>query len=87
MNGIASTISRKYCRALKEEANSRLYFEELTSTAPQENLETWTLEIEEAETNRHENVESMDIMQSRVSKGVQYTKVHAYELCSICLLT
>ena len=65
---IATTISKKYQRAITEEAKVSEYFAVLTESCPAELIEEWTHKIEMAEANRQEDVTTMDYMKSMVQK-------------------
>lgn len=66
----ASTISKKYLRAVKEEDASHIYFEGISQAAPQELIPVWKAEIEKAETGRQRDPKIMDIYQVKVDKGL-----------------
>ncbi len=66
---IASTIVKKYERAVKEQAEISDYFEALTDACSPELIALWTREIGHAEAARQQNVKSMDYMNARVDKG------------------
>lgn len=67
---LASTISKKYKRAVIEQKESQDYFEELNKAAPQELIPVWTAQIEKAERDRANRPEAMDIMKNQVKKGL-----------------
>jgi len=64
----ATTIIKKYERAVKEQAEITKYFESLTESSPQHLLPVWTRDIEKAEASRQEDVTSMDYMNLNVEK-------------------
>jgi len=65
---IASTIIKKYERAIREQAEVSEYFIDLTAACPQHLIPVWTRDIEHAEATRHENVTSMDYMNANLKK-------------------
>ena len=64
----ATTITKKYDRAITEEAKVSEYFAMLTESCPPERIQEWTEKIEMAEANRQEDVTSMDYMKSIIQK-------------------
>ena len=64
----ASTILKKYERAVREQRQVSEYFAGITESCPQELLPVWTRDIEHAEARRQEDVKSMDYMNPRVEK-------------------
>lgn len=65
-----STLCKRLSRAIKEEEESRLYYQDLSSTAPENVLQVWRKEIRHAEKTRHEDPKAMQIMKNRLSKGM-----------------
>jgi Kyakuja-Dileera-Zisupton transposase len=68
----ADTVSKKYKRAVVEQAETKDYFDGLSAAAPRHHVEQWKKEIEKAENERQSNLKSMDIMKSRINKGVKF---------------
>lgn len=67
---IARTIIKKYNRAIANELESRVYFEDLSAVPTAEEIEIWDTEISEAEEKRTRQPEAMDVMASRIPKGL-----------------
>jgi len=67
---LASTIVKKYERALREQAEISVYFTDLTQSSPQHLIPVWTRDIEHAEATRQDNVKNMDYMNPKVEKRV-----------------
>jgi len=65
---IASTIIKKYERAVREQAEISEYFADFTAACPQHLIPVWTRDIEHAEVTRQENVKSMDYMNANLKK-------------------
>ena len=64
----ASTIIKKYERAVREQAEVSEYFTDFTAACPQHLIPVWTRDIEHAKVTRQENVTSMDYMNANVKK-------------------
>ena len=60
---------KKYQRAATESVESRLYFEDMTASAPAGMVSIWENEIWIAESNRNRNEKVMDIYQVRIKKA------------------
>jgi regulatory protein YycI of two-component signal transduction system YycFG len=73
---LASTIVRKYERALREQAEISEYFTDITQSSPQHLIPVWTCDIEHAEATRQENVKSMDYMNPKIEKRVYPLILH-----------
>ena len=56
-----TSIVKKYQRAATESVESRLYFEDMTASAPAGMVTIWENEIQTAEGNRNGNEKIMDI--------------------------
>ena len=65
---LASTIVRKYERALREQAEISEYFTDITQSSPQDLIAVWTRDIEHAEATRQDNVTNMDYMNPKIEK-------------------
>lgn len=72
-----STIIGKYERALRESHESEHYFAEIDMAAPQQHKLNWQDEIEHAESVRQANVDSMDVMLPRITRGPTLKEVEA----------
>jgi hypothetical protein len=70
LTAIARTIINKYNRAIAKELESRDYFEELSAVPTAKEIEIWDAEILEAENKRTNQPEAMDVMASRIPKGL-----------------
>ena len=64
-----TSIVKKYQRAATESVESRLYFEDMTASAPAGMVAIWEKEIQTAEGNRNGNEKIMDIYQVRIKKA------------------
>ena len=71
-----SVISR-YRRAVENVAEARLSFQMLTEAAPQESVDIWNAEIQEAEAARFTNPKAMDIMHSKIKTGQSLKQITA----------
>lgn len=65
----AATVIKKYRRALENEGNSRVYFEQLSETPTAEQMASWEAEILHAEARRTNEPSAMDVMATRIPKG------------------
>jgi len=66
---IARTIINKYNRAIKNELESRNYFDELSTVPTREQLTLWEKEISKAEEQRTNRPAAMDVMAPRIPRG------------------
>lgn len=66
---IAPTIIKKYNRALANESESRVYFEDLSTVPTAEEMQQWEAEISRAKIMRTRQPEAMDVMAPRIPKG------------------
>lgn len=66
---IARTIINKHNRAIKNNLESRDYFEELSTVPTPQQLALWEREISVAEVDRTNQPDAMDIMAPRIPKG------------------
>ncbi|KAF8956034.1 hypothetical protein BDZ97DRAFT_1672276, partial [Flammula alnicola] len=66
---MASTVTKKYFRAVKEQQSSQDYYDGLTEAAPTELIPEWTEQIIAAEGRRQNNPDVMDIYQVKVKKA------------------
>ena len=64
-----ASIVKKYQRAATESVESRMYFEDMTASAPAGMVVVWENEIRAAEANRNRNEKVMDIYQVRIKKA------------------
>jgi len=67
------TIVGKHKRAVDGVIESHRYYEALTASAPDGKVSLWETEILKAESERRGNSETMDVMASRVEKGISYS--------------
>jgi len=81
---IATTIIKKYERAVNEQAKASQYFASLTEICPQELIPVWTRKIEEAEVTRQRDVTSMDYMKTTVKKRNDFLKLSYCRLMVDC---
>jgi len=65
---LASTVLKKYERAVREQRQISEYFAGITESCPKDLLPVWTRDIEHAEARRQADVKSMDYMNSTVKK-------------------
>ncbi len=66
---IARTIINKYNRAIKNELESRNYFDELSTVPTREQLTLWEKEISKAEEQRTNRPAAMDVMAPCIPRG------------------
>ena len=66
---LARTIINKYKRAIKNEEQSRVYFEDLSSMPTAEQLTHWEKQIAKAEAAQVNTPKAMDIMAPDIPKG------------------
>jgi hypothetical protein len=66
---IARTIINKHNRAIKNELESRNYFDELSTVPTAQQLTLWEKEISKAEETRTNRPQDMDVMAPRIPKG------------------
>ena len=69
INLLAMTIIKKYKRALENEKDSRVYFEDLSETPTPEQLASWEAEISNAEAKWTTQASAMGVMAARIPKG------------------
>jgi hypothetical protein len=77
---IARTIINKYKRATKSRLESSEYFAELSTVPTREQLAIWEAEISEAEEQRTNRPEAMDIMAPRIPKGQFTLLIYLWDL-------
>lgn len=76
----ATTITKKYQRAKREQQTSQEYFEGISQAAPEGLIPQWTAAIEEAERNRQQDLTAMDIMRNQVPKCLSSVDYSLYSL-------
>ena len=64
----ASTLVKKYTRAVTKQRESREYLSGLTAQAPAECIPKWSTEVTDAEEKRPQSVKAMDIYRAKVPK-------------------
>jgi hypothetical protein len=65
---IASTVCKKYKRAVIEQKTSSEYYDAFTRSCPQDKIPEWTRDIEAAEAGRDGDPTVMDTMKTKVKK-------------------
>ena len=66
---LATTVIKKYKRAVEHEKTSQLYFEQLSETPTPEQLACWEAEISNAETTWTSKLSAIDVMATWIPKG------------------
>jgi len=73
---VRSVIAR-YNRALESLDDSRIAFSRLNEALPEATTADWETEIQQAELQRRDNPEAMDIMSSKIKEGASVKEVTA----------